>query len=284
MIRERSRSSQSLQSIRSTNPDRLITSPRNPRVRAARKLLRRNARDEAGRFLVEGPTVIRDALASGAQVEELFVERDDLAARQMGRSALREGTRVWETNHDVIASLTETVTPQGVVAVVRDPSVTLERLSQPDLVVVLLGVRDPGNAGTILRSAAAADVDAVIFAADSVDPLHPKVVRASAGSLFNVSVVRAVDGRAVLQFLKSSGVTTVGTAASGSKALTDLDLKGRVAIVLGNEAWGLPPELAELVDETAAIPMPGGIESLNVAVAGSIFLYEIIRQRGGDAL
>jgi TrmH family RNA methyltransferase len=144
---------------------------------------------------------------------------------------------------------------------------------------VLAEVRDPGNAGTLVRAAVAAGAEAVVFGAGSVDPLGPKTVRAAAGSLFSVTVIRNVDIRQALAQLRASGFTVVGADARATTSPEQVDLTARVALVLGNEAWGLPAEMVDLLDLTVGIPMPGPVESLNVGIAGSILLFEAVRQR-----
>ena len=160
-----------------------------------------------------------------------------------------------------------------------DPTRGLEALDGVGLALVLADVRDPGNAGTLVRSALAAGAGAVVFAKGSVDPLHPKVVRSAAGSLFQIPIVRGPQLQDVAEVLSGLGVALVGAAADASTDMYEADLARPVAIVLGNEAWGLPPEATDRTDLTVRIPMPGPAESLNVSVAGSILLFEALRQR-----
>lgn len=195
-------------------------------------------------------------------------------------AARSAGVQVVETSGGVAASLSDSVTPQGIVAVLRAPAFDLPSMPQDvDLVVVLAEVRDPGNAGTLVRAAVAAGAGAVVFGAGSVDPLGPKTVRAAAGALFSVRMIRGVDVREALDHLRAAGFTVVGADARATVSPEQVDLTSRVALVLGNEAWGLPDEMGDLVDVTVGIPMPGPVESLNVGIAGSILLFEAVRQR-----
>lgn len=146
--------------------------------------------------------------------------------------------------------------------------------------IVLAGVRDPGNAGTVLRSALAAGADAAVFGTGSVDPYHPKTVRAGAGALFRLPLVRGIETGSALGTLKAAGFQLVGADASAEGSYTELDMTGRVALVIGNEAWGLPPEVSASIDRFVSIPMPGPAESLNVGIAGALLLFEAVRQRG----
>jgi TrmH family RNA methyltransferase len=253
-----------------------ITSLQNPRVLAARKLLRRTRRQTS--FLVEGPIAVLEALRSEAQVEEIFLGEEAAAASDVASAA--GDVPVWTVGEGVLRSLTSTTTPQGVVAVVDRPLMDLTSLpASIDLALVLAGVRDPGNAGTLVRSAVAAGVDVVIFTADSVDPLGPKSVRSTSGMLFHVPYVDEPDMAAVKQALTERGVRLVGAEASAERAHYDADLRSPAALVVGNEAWGFSPEVRSHLDETVSIPMPGPAESLNVAIAGSLLLFEAVRQR-----
>ena len=143
----------------------------------------------------------------------------------------------------------------------------------------LSGVNDPGNAGTLLRSADAAGVDLVVFCDDSVDPYNPKCVRAAAGSLFRIPTIRAADATATLKDLRAAGVRTLGLVARGGTDYDTVDYAVPSAVVVGSEAHGLPPTVESLVDEKVTIPMRGPIESLNVGMAGTIVCFEALRQR-----
>lgn len=257
----------------------MITSTSNPRVQAARKLRRRAGRDEARAFLVEGSRAVVAALAAGASVRDLFVDPDTSASAGVVRAASGSGVTITPASSAVIAALSDSTTPQGAVAVVGDPSVSLHDLAEgADLVLVLADVRDPGNAGTLLRSAVAAGADAIVFGAGSVDPFNPKTVRAAAGHLWSSGLVRGGALQEIAAALRERGFGMIGTAA-GAAPVYDTDLTGPTALVLGNEAWGLGDDAARFLDATVGVPMPGPAESLNVAVAGSIVLFEAVRQR-----
>ena len=144
---------------------------------------------------------------------------------------------------------------------------------------MLSEVRDPGNAGTLLRSASAAGASGVVFTTGAVDPFSPKTVRAASGALFQVPIATGVDLDALVPVLGSAGFTTIGAAADAPGSMEDVDLTGRVALVVGNEGWGIGATAAELLDAMVSIPMPGAAESLNVGIAGSILLFEAVRQR-----
>ena len=259
-------------------PEGALTSPRNPRVLAARKLLRARDRKREGAFLLEGLAAVLDALEHGARLRSLFVAgRDEGTAVE--EAAATAGVEVIEVGADVASSLSSTVTPQGIVAVAESPVVGLESLPpSPSLVLVLAGVRDPGNAGTLLRSAAAAGADAVVFSDDSVDPLNPKVVRSSAASLFLVPVVADAPVEEAMAILKERDCNLLGADSDG-RAVYETDLTRPLGLVVGNEAHGLPGSVRDLLDGEVSVPMPGPTESLNAGIAGSLLLFEAVRQR-----
>jgi TrmH family RNA methyltransferase len=257
-----------------------ITSLQNPRVQSARKLLRRAVRERTGTFLVEGPFAISEALGADADVRELFVTPDAPRGDELTKLALDKGTSVSVVSDPVLKSMSDSVTPQGVVAVAGMPTVGLDDLpSDADLVLVLAGVRDPGNAGTLVRSAVAAGADAVVFADDSVDPYGPKTLRAAAGGVFLVPVIVAPSLASCAKALRGRKLTIVGASASAERTAEDVDLAAPVALVVGNEAWGIPESSAALLDLEIGIRMPGPAESLNVGIAGSILLFEAVRRR-----
>jgi TrmH family RNA methyltransferase len=212
-------------------------------------------------------------------VTELFVSENDDAFGELIDEAERLGIGTLAVASAVMESLAGTATPQGVVAVARSRTHSISQLGGASLVTVLAAVRDPGNAGTLIRSSAAAGADAVVVPRGSVDPFNPKTVRAAAGALFATRLAVPDDLRGALRDLKDLGLRLIGAAAQSETAPDDVDLRAPVALVLGNEAWGIGEGEAELLDEVVGIPMPGPAESLNVAIAGSILLFEAVRQR-----
>jgi TrmH family RNA methyltransferase len=252
-----------------------LLTERSARVVAARKLTRRAGRDAAGAFLAEGRQAVREALADPASVRELFVtEAAEAASADLLAGAPMPVRRVTEK---AAASLSETVTPQGLVAVcaLRDVPAEVVAGAPPRLAVALAELNDPGNAGTVLRTADACGAGAVVFGAGSADPYGGKVVRASAGSLFHVDVVRGAPLEPLVATLRAAGTTVLAADGGGQAALDELgeELAGPVLWLFGNEARGVPAELAELADARVRIPMRGRAESLNLAAAAAICLY-----------
>lgn len=228
---------------------------------------------------MEGAKVLSEALAAGARVEAVYAAPGapaDLLAR-----AVASGARVHDLAPGVLERVAGTVTPQPVIAVVPAVDVPLEQLRGAKLVVVCVDVRDPGNAGTVLRSAEAAGAGGVVFCNGSVDVYNPKTVRASAGSLFHVPVATGVDAGDVLAHLGAWGLRRLATVAGRGEDYTTVDLAAPTALVLGNEASGLPDHLAAAggLDGEITIPMTGRSESLNVGMAAAVLCFEAARQR-----
>jgi len=262
----------------------VITSLKNPRVAEALKLRKRGLREARREFLVEGPQAAGEAIGPGGGLSVLFHTSDEGLHRVVGR-ARAAGVPLVEVSDEVVRHLTSTVTPQGLVGVARFVDVPLAELP-PDLplAVVLHAVRDPGNAGTVLRSADAAGAGAVVFTSSSVDVYNLKAVRSSAGSLFHLPVVREVSVEDAVAELRGRGLAVYAATAGGDRDLYSLDLTGPVAFLFGNEAWGLPEEVAALADATVRVPISPRAESLNLAAAATVCLFEAVRQRvGGPA-
>jgi TrmH family RNA methyltransferase len=258
---------------------------RSPRVRAVRQLNKRALRQRARAFIVEGPQALGEALACGAGLTEVFVTREgqDRLGELDGLSGLAD-VPVHVVSAEVMASLAQTVTPQGVLGVCGFVDVPLTDLTQaaPGLVVVLAHVRDPGNAGTVLRTADAAGADGVVFSSASVDPYNGKCVRASAGSLFHLPVVTGVTPEQAATALRAAGLRLLAADGRG-RSLDELadagGLAGPTAWLFGNEAWGLPDDLLALADEAVAVPIYGQAESLNLAAAAAVCLYGSAREQ-----
>jgi TrmH family RNA methyltransferase len=228
---------------------------------------------------MEGYLQLESAVDTGAEILEVFLD-DSGEGDAAEKLCTAQGLRCYRVDPHVARALARSASSPGVVAVVRSPGKALEDLPEGvDLVLVLAEVRDPGNAGTLIRSAAAAGADAVIFSTRAVDPLGTKAVRAAAGAIFRIPLILNVPLEVSLSLLRERGVFIAATNARGGTAPDECDMTRPTALVLGNEARGLPPEIEELVDNVLAIPMPGASESLNVATAGSILLFEAVRQR-----
>lgn len=253
-----------------------LTNVRAPRVKAARRLTKRSFREQDRRFLAEGPQAVREALRLDEVTVELFATAEaESRHAELIEQARLQGAQVHRASGEVMAELAQTVTPQGVLAVCRFVHVPLEAAvsGESKLVAVLAHVRDPGNAGTVLRTADAAGADAVVFTDASVDPYNGKCVRASAGSLFHLPVVIGSPVAQAVRHLKDSGLRVLAADGTGKRTLDEVELGGPTAWVFGNEAWGLPEEVLELCDEVVRVPIYGQAESLNLATAAAVCLY-----------
>jgi TrmH family RNA methyltransferase len=261
----------------------LLTS-RSGRVRTARRLARRASRAEHRLFLAEGPQSVREALTVDACVREVFALCTALEAHpDIHAAAVTAGVPWLTVDEAALASLAETVQPQGLVAVCRflDEPVEVLVARRPALLAVCADVRDPGNAGTVVRCADAAGAGGVVLTGSSVDPYNGKAVRATAGSLFHVPLALETDTAAVVGRLQRDGVRVLAADGAGELDLDDAADQGlltaRTAWLFGNEAWGLPDELAALADHRVRIPIHGRAESLNLATAAAVCLYASAR-------
>jgi TrmH family RNA methyltransferase len=264
-----------------THPQPLA--PSNARVKEARRLSRRPARAERRLFLADGPKAVEGALSLPGCAVEVFAT----SAAGEGYAALRDraaSTGVpWTVVEDrALASLSDSVTPAGVVAVCRFLDVdAAEVVRGADLVAICADVRDPGNAGTVVRTADAAGARGVLLAGHSVDAYNPKTVRASVGSLFHLPLGVVTDVPTAVAAAQQAGLLVLAADGGGEVDLFEADdlLRGPVAWLFGNEAWGLPAETAALANHRVRIPIPGRAESLNLATAAAVCLYATARAR-----
>jgi len=237
-------------------------------------------------FVAEGPELLRAALAAGAVPESVYVAAGARGQRTVAgvvAEAEAAGSRVFDLAPGVADRVADTVTGQSLFSLVSMVDVALGSLDPVTLAVVCVDVRDPGNAGTVLRTADAAGADVVACCGTTVDPFNPKTVRSSAGSIFGVPLVVDPDAGAVLAALRERGVRCVGTAVRDGEDYAARDWSAPSALVLGNEAAGLPPALLVQLDGVVRIPLAGRAESLNVGVACGVLCFEILRQRRGPA-
>lgn len=227
--------------------------------------------------MIDGPTLLGEALDAGVTIVEVYAESG--AGPEMVERALAAGIPVRRVAAGALAKATSPVTPQHIAALATMPAPPGDAVLH-GLVLVLVGVADPGNAGTLLRVAEAAGASAVVSCADAVDMWNPKCVRAAAGSLFRVPVL-VVDGDATscCRRLRDGGMTLVASALGGAASHEAADLTGDVAVLLGNEAHGLDDGVVALADQVVTIPMSGRVESLNVAMTGTVLAFESARQR-----
>jgi RNA methyltransferase, TrmH family len=243
-------------------------------VAAAIKLQRHTGRRRAARFLAEGPNLVEAALRRGLVIE-IFVA--EAALTRFG--PMLGDAPVHLVTERAAKALSDTVTPVGLVAVCEVPATSLSDVlsASPDLIAVAADISEPGNAGTVIRIADAMGADAVVLAGHSVDPYNGKCLRASAGSIFAIPVVTETDAGGAVSALCDAGLQVLATTLDGDTSLDDADLAGPTAWLFGPESHGLPAELAAMATARVRIPMAGGAESLNVAAAAAICLYQSAR-------
>ena len=253
----------------------MITSLRNDRIKFVRALSQRKTRQKEGRFFVEGTRLIEDALAAGVRPDyALFTGREDDRRRRLLRRLAERGVEAIEVSRAVMAACSEAETPPGLLAVVPFPH--LEPPPRPTLLLIADALRDPGNLGTLLRSAAASGVDAVLLAPETVDAFNPKVVRGAMGAHFRIPIVAADWEHIASRVLGMQ----VWVAAAGAQAVyTQVDWTKPCALIVGGEAEGAGEPAAKLATGRVRIPLARGVESLNAGVAASVILFEAARQR-----
>jgi RNA methyltransferase, TrmH family len=248
-------------------------------VAAAVKLHRHIGRRRAERFLAEGPNLVEAALRRGL-VSEVFATENAMSRY----GGLLTDASVQVVTERAAKALSDTVTPVGLVAVCSVPETTLDDVlaDAPRLVAVAVEISEPGNAGTLIRIADAMGADAVVLAGHSVDPYNGKCLRASAGSIFSIPVVSASDAGDAVDALTETGLQVLATTVDGERSLDDADLSQPTAWLFGPEAHGLSADLAAKATHRVHIPMPGNAESLNVASAAAICLYQSARAHPGN--
>ena len=259
----------------------MLDNPRSPRVRAVAKLAKRSARAETGLFLLEGPQAVSEALTFRPElVVDLFATPTALEKHpEIARAAADADVEAEYVSEHVLDAMADTVTPQGFVAVARQFPVSIREIfdASVKLVAVLEEVRDPGNAGTIIRAADSAGADAVVLTGRTVDLYNPKVVRSTTGSLFHLPVAVGADLADVVGRAHSAGLQVLAADIKGEDLLAarrDGELARPTAWVFGNEAHGLEDDLLALVDRVVTVPIYGRAESMNLATAASVCLYE----------
>jgi RNA methyltransferase, TrmH family len=254
----------------------MLTNIGSDRVRSVRALSRRAVREREGLFLAEGPQAVREVVAYRPDtVKDLYVEAQAGRHTAVLEAAGAAGLSTREVSHEVLAAMCDTLVPQGIVAVCRPIDVDLDAVLdvRPRLLVILTNVRDPGNAGTVIRGADAAGADAVLVSDSSVDVYNPKVVRSTVGSLFHLPIVTGVPIPVLLERVRGAGLALLAADGSGQSLLGDVDLSGPHAWVMGNEAWGLEPGVRQACDTVVRVPIYGRAESLNLAMAATLCLY-----------
>jgi len=258
-----------------------ITSRNHHVVKEVRRLKRRTYRDDGGVFLVEGPNLLREAAGSGAAVRELLYVSDRAAEARLVCSRQAEPPASYEISDDLLEWISDVITSQGMLGVVEQLDVPLEEIEkrEPSLLLVADQVRDPGNLGSLIRTADAAGAGGFVAMKGCADIYNTKVVRAAAGSHFHLPLARDIEMERLAAALEKRGLAAVGLDARAGRSYLDVDFTGPTAVFVGNEAYGFSPGHRTLLGETVRIDMPGRAESLNVASSAAIVIFEALRQR-----
>ncbi|MEA5536229.1 RNA methyltransferase [Crocosphaera sp. XPORK-15E] len=257
----------------------MITSVRNPLVKQIRSLHRTKGRREQNQFLLEGTHLLETACQVNCYLVTLcYTEQWQARYPQLWENALKRVERHELVTPEVLATMATTVNPDGVVATAVSRKMGIGAIADFKLGLVLERLQDPGNLGTIIRTAVGTEIDGIWLSDDSVDIDHPKVLRASAGAWFQLPLMVVSDLTDVIKTYQKSGINIVATLPNANRTYWDLDFRKPTLILLGNEGAGLSDDLVELADETVTIPLGKGVESLNVAIAAALMLYEARRQ------
>jgi TrmH family RNA methyltransferase len=262
-----------------TMNNEVITSRKNPRIQRIKKLLSSSSyRQSEKAFIIEGVRLVEEAITSGWVIQELYIS-DDLSERGksfLANKAVPDCTG-YQVSDNVMADLTDTETPQGITAVLLQHEMALPE--RPDYLLVLDAVRDPGNVGTILRTASAAGVNVVLIAPETADPFSPKVLRAGMGAQLKFPVSQCSWEKIASIIHAHEGMKTLLADTGDGTSLWEEDFTKAIALIVSNEASGPSPSARDLADHIITIPMPGSCESLNAAIAASLLMYEVVRQR-----
>jgi len=261
-----------------------ITSGQNPVIKEIKALKEKRYRDQKGLYFIEGIRFIEEAIKEKELISKVLVS-EKIKEVKGGKEILKqleeeEIGNIYTVPNKLYLEVTDTENPQGILAVMRKKSVSVESVyDDKNFFVVLDSIQDPGNMGTIIRTADAAGATAVIVSKGCVDVYNPKVLRATMGSIFHLPICYSENLLETLQSLKDRGIVLCAAHLRGSKNYFDLNYKGNVAIIVGNEANGITDSVADLSDELVKIPMEGKSESLNASVAAGLLIYEVFRCR-----
>lgn len=243
-----------------------ITSAQNAKIKQANKLKKKKERDKSGLLLVEGTHLIEEAVKSQLTIAQLFVVEPE----RFDAKLIDAAEEAYQINFKVAEALSGTVTPQGIFAVIEKPDVST-KVEDAKQVLLLDRIQDPGNLGTLIRTADAAALDLIVLSKGSVDPYSDKVLRSSQGSVFHLPIIT----EDLSTFIEQFNGPVYGTALHDAVNFNEENAQDRFALLLGNEGQGVDPELLNQVTKRLTIPMYGEAESLNVAIAGSILIYKL---------
>lgn len=258
----------------------VITSKDNEIIKGLKKLKEKKYRDEEGLYIIEGIKIIEEAIAERAKINKIVICEECVEAEEISQKLLYEIAKYncIYVSKKVFSTLTDVVAPQGILAVIEKPGRDSNIDYNQDIILALDGIQDPGNLGTILRTADSVNLNQIIITKNTADPYNPKVVRSTMGAIFRVKIIETDNLVQTLKEIKKNKFKVVVTSLDTEDSIYNIDYKKKV-IVIGNEANGVSKEVQELADNKVKIPMLGRTESLNASVATGIVLYEYVRQK-----
>lgn len=258
----------------------VITSKENETVKTIKKLKDKKYRDETGLYIIEGIKMLEEAIEEKARIRKIIICEECLKAEDLEQKVLYEIAKYncIYVNSKVFNSLTDVVAPQGIMAVIEKPNKDIKIKYDQDIILALDGIQDPGNLGTILRTADSVNLKQIIVTKNTADSYNPKVVRSTMGAILRIKIIETDDLAKTLKEAKKNKFKIVATSLDTNNSIYDIDYNKKV-IVIGNEANGVSKEIQELADNKVKIPMLGKTESLNASVATGIMLYEYVRQK-----
>ena len=258
----------------------VITSKETETVKIIKKLKDKKYRDETGLYIIEGLKMLEEAIEEKARIRKIIICEECLKAGDLEQKVLYEIAKYncIYVNSNVFNSLTDVVAPQGIMAVIEKPNKDIKIKYDQDIILALDGIQDPGNLGTILRTADSVNLKQIIVTKNTADSYNPKVVRSTMGAILRIKIIETDDLAKTLKEAKKNKFKIVATSLDTNNSIYDIDYNKKV-IVIGNEANGVSKEIQELADNKVKIPMLGKTESLNASVATGIILYEYVRQK-----
>lgn len=265
-----------------------ITSPQNKIIKYTKGLQLKKNRKMYKQFIIEGIRIVEECLLYDLPMEYIIYSQE-LMKSKGGSQLLENATNThncYEVSHDIFLKLSDTDNPQGILAVVNMRDHDLETISMEEnaFFLVLDRIQDPGNLGTIVRTAEAAGADAVILTKGCVDPYNSKTVRATMGAVLHIPIIETENNEEWLKTLKSNRMKLIASDLDTDKTYLDIDYRGRIAIIIGNEANGIDKELLQKVDISVKIPLLGKIESLNASIAAGILIYKAVEYKASSNL
>ncbi|MBS4536276.1 23S rRNA (guanosine(2251)-2'-O)-methyltransferase RlmB [Clostridium sp. D2Q-14] len=260
----------------------IIKSSSNKFIKEIKGLNNKKIRNKKGYYFIEGIRIVEDAIKSN-EVIEYILYSDKLFQTKDGEklfSIIKDKYINYQIEHNLFKEISDTETPQGIIAVMKIKKYNLEYFQRENLFLIFLDrIQDPGNMGTIIRSADALGADGIIISKGSVDIYNPKVVRSTMGSLFHIPIIQVNDSIETILKFKDEGVRILATTLEKARYCYDIDLTKNILLIIGNEGNGIREKLLNISDENIVIPMEGDSESLNASIASSIIMYEVLRQK-----